>query len=225
MATRFSIPRSYQGLYDLIVKLTRYLEGHMGAFGLDGKSAEWISNVVKPACQGYITDFNNWLDESERTPKKIMKLRSSRDLLVPLFKQLVAFLIANPNVLNEDLIAMGLPPRVAEKPKPVPVPATVPEAKVQYPAQGVVEIHFRDKESTRKGKPAGVHGVEIAWVILDKQPVDWSELTNSAFDTKTPYQFTFSGQQRGNKLYFALRWENSKGEKGHWSEIYEAVIP
>jgi hypothetical protein len=32
-------------------------------------------------------------------------------------------------------------------------------------------------------------------------------------------------EDRGKKLYFALRWENTRGEKGPWSEIHSTIIP
>jgi hypothetical protein len=34
----------------------------------------------------------------------------------------------------------------------------------------------------------------------------------------------FSGRS-GKKIYFILRWENTRGKKGLWSEIVSAVIP
>jgi hypothetical protein len=89
----------------------------------------------------------------------------------------------------------------------------------------VVEIHFRDADSDRKAKPAGVHGVEVAWAVLDATPENWEELTHSSFDTHTPLVLSFERDQRGKTLYFALRWENTTGEKGHWSDIQSAIIP
>jgi hypothetical protein len=56
-------------------------------------------------------------------------------------------------------------------------------------------------------------------------PATVEDLINSAFDTKSPYTFVFEEAQRRKMLYFCLRWENGKGEKGPWSEIYSAVIP
>ena len=108
---------------------------------------------------------------------------------------------------------------------PVPVPSTVPMAKVKLPSPSTVTVYFSDSDAANRAKPAGVHGAEIAWAILDAQPADWSALTNSVFDTKSPYEFSFPGTERGKKLFFSLRWENTRGEKGRWSEIYEAVIP
>jgi hypothetical protein len=89
----------------------------------------------------------------------------------------------------------------------------------------MVKINYRDMNERGTAKPKGVHGVEIAWEILDTPPVNWEQLTHSAFDTRTPAQLVFHGEQRGRTLYFALRWENTRGEKGPWSEIYGTIIP
>jgi hypothetical protein len=50
-------------------------------------------------------------------------------------------------------------------------------------------------------------------------------LIRSAFDTRTPFTLEFEGHERGKTVYFCLCWENTRGEKGHWSEIQSAVIP
>jgi hypothetical protein len=88
-----------------------------------------------------------------------------------------------------------------------------------------VKINYRDMNERGMAKPKGVHGVEIAWEILDTPPVNWEQLIHSAFDTRTPAQLVFHGDQRGKTLYFALRWENTRGEKGPWGEIYGTIIP
>jgi hypothetical protein len=44
-------------------------------------------------------------------------------------------------------------------------------------------------------------------------------------NTRTPYTFPFEYDQRGQTVYFALRWENTRGEKGPWSEIHSTIIP
>ncbi|MDR0749421.1 MAG: hypothetical protein LBF62_07605, partial [Tannerellaceae bacterium] len=80
--------------------------------------------------------------------------------------------------------------------------------------------------STRKkGKPAGQHGVEIRWAFSE-EPIDsTSRLTNSAFDTGSPAILTFESQEHGRTIYLALRWENTRGEKGPWSGIATAIVP
>jgi hypothetical protein len=88
-----------------------------------------------------------------------------------------------------------------------------------------VEIHVTDSASRRKAKPAGVHGFETAWAILDAPPTTWEQLVHSSFCTRTPLRISFEGDKRGKTLYFALRWENTRGVKGPWTTIFTAIIP
>jgi type II restriction/modification system DNA methylase subunit YeeA len=50
-------------------------------------------------------------------------------------------------------------------------------------------------------------------------------LTKSAFDTASPYTFKFDEADRGKALYICPCWENNKGEKGPYGEIYKAIVP
>jgi hypothetical protein len=51
------------------------------------------------------------------------------------------------------------------------------------------------------------------------------DLIHSAFDTRSPFTLSFDENQRGKTVYFCLRWENTRGEKGPWSEIVSGIIP
>jgi hypothetical protein len=51
------------------------------------------------------------------------------------------------------------------------------------------------------------------------------DLSKSAFDTASPYTFKFDKPERGKALYICPSWENNKGNKDPWGEIYKAVIP
>ncbi|MDR0609502.1 MAG: hypothetical protein LBG58_15030, partial [Planctomycetaceae bacterium] len=63
------------------------------------------------------------------------------------------------------------------------------------------------------------------WAILDTPPTKISDLTHSSFDTRSPLTLEFDEDQRGKCVYFCLRWENTRGIKGPWSEIISAIIP
>lgn len=96
---------------------------------------------------------------------------------------------------------------------------------VSVSGQGSLGFQYRDRNSPRTAKPDGVHGAELTYAILDHPPVDWSELLHSVFDTHTPMNLDFPGEMRGKTLYFAMRWENTRGEKGHWNAIDSVIIP
>jgi hypothetical protein len=67
--------------------------------------------------------------------------------------------------------------------------------------------------------------VEIAWALSDTPVTRWNELTHSNVDTNSPFTLVFENDQCGKTIYFAIRWENTRGEKGPWSEITSAIIP
>jgi peptide methionine sulfoxide reductase MsrA len=62
-------------------------------------------------------------------------------------------------------------------------------------------------------------------VIADTKPVHIKEVTRSYFDTHTPLVIEFDEEDRGKTFWYAVRWENTRGEKGPWSEIMSAIIP
>jgi hypothetical protein len=47
--------------------------------------------------------------------------------------------------------------------------------------------------------------------VLDTPPIDWTELVHSSIDTASPFRIPFDGHLRGQRLYFVLRWENTRG--------------
>ena len=136
---------------------------------------------------------------------------------------LKAYVTYNPTVSDEDRINMGLPIHKTSR-TPVSVPATYPEYTVETSLRQII-IHFRDAGKERKAKPTGVGGALIRWDILDTPPTKAVELLNSVLDTASPYTLRFTENQRGSRVYFALAWQNTKGEVGPWSEIGMAIVP
>jgi hypothetical protein len=45
------------------------------------------------------------------------------------------------------------------------------------------------------------------------------------FDTHSPLEYTAPLIYAGRRIFFAARWENTRGEKGPWTEIQSAIIP
>ncbi|MDR0601742.1 MAG: hypothetical protein LBG42_05110 [Treponema sp.] len=129
-----------------------------------------------------------------------------------------------PPVTNEDRTAMGIPNHDTH-PSPVPVPDDIPEVKALTPLPRVLYFLFRRFNRKRWGKPEGVHGMELVWLISDVPPTLVSELVHSEFATKSPLKLTFEENMRGKRLYFAVRWETGTAKKGTFSAIYSVIIP
>jgi hypothetical protein len=120
---------------------------------------------------------------------------------------------------------MGLPERNSGGNTPAPIPTTQIETEIDLSVIRRILFHFHDSGSERKAKPVGVHGAEIRWSILPTAPHSIKELLNSSFDTHTPFMLEFDEEERGLSIYFCLRWENTRGDKGPWGEIGHAIIP
>jgi hypothetical protein len=137
------------------------------------------------------------------------------------------YLMYNPALTDAMRIDMGLP---IHKTTHTPVPP--PQGKVDFTLEQLsgsrigVYYHAHDEErGTKNAKPFGVHGVELAWAILDTPPSSYAELVHSVFDTRSPYVFQFDLSDAGKHFYCCLRWENTTGQKGPWSETKTAIIP
>jgi hypothetical protein len=184
-------------------------DANLAALGV--KLAAWEPLYVK--CQG-----------SERTPNDVALKNTGFEELQKMFRGFVnEFVRYNSTMTDDNRRALGC--HVPSPRTPVPPPSTVPESEARTPYPMVVEIHFRDKGSSRRGKPKGVQGAKFAGGILDHPPASIADLTMSRFDPASPFVLNFEENQRGKTLYYALRWENAKGEGGTWSPTEKVIIP
>ncbi|GHU24903.1 hypothetical protein FACS1894172_04590 [Spirochaetia bacterium] len=135
-----------------------------------------------------------------------------------------AYLNYNPVISDTDKEAMGLPLHNTVRTK-IPAPSTFPELEVKNPVIRQITVRYKDSKSDKRGKPHGVHGIELRWSFLEYDPASVNELSHSAFSTASPYTFTFNEIDRGKTVYICPRWENNKGEKGPWGIIIKAIVP
>jgi hypothetical protein len=156
----------------------------------------------------------------------VLNKNESRDALKKALRiYCKAYLLYNPKVTDEDRERMGLPIYTDSR-SPVQLPGSVPVLTVRLKNPREIPVYYHDSKTGRRGKPKGVHGVEIRWAILDHFPADINELTQSAFDTASPCVLAFAEHERGRRVYMCGRWEiQREGEKGSFGEIIEAVVP
>jgi hypothetical protein len=161
-----------------------------------------------------------------RTKPAIRDKDVARKSLETSLRQAVGEYLSRNHLLTDvDRETLGLPLYKSGR-TPSPVANDSPDVDVDTSILAHLIIHFFVRGGRhRKGKHAGQHGVEIGWLISDMPPARWDELTHSAIDTNSPFTLAFENDQRGKTVYFALRWENTRGEKGPWSEIMNAIIP
>jgi hypothetical protein len=189
-----------------------------------GKIAVMITNDFLLPVSRFNARYTDWLNLDTRTKVVEVALEAAEKEARAAYRMVHGLFKGNPLVLDEDLVVMGMPRRHSGGNTPVQPPKSIPALEIDRPSTGVVVVHFHDKEVEHKAKPRGVHGIEFLYGILDHPPTSRDELTRGAFNTRTPHHFTFGMESAGKDLYITARWENTRGEKGPWSELYHTLI-
>jgi hypothetical protein len=123
----------------------------------------------------------------------------------------------------QDRNTLNLPER-SKSHTPSPVPDTKPIAKVDTSKHLEHTIAFTDEATPAStAKPDGVRGCQI-WMKIGSPAADVSELQYVATDTNSPYVNHFTVANAGKPVYYWLRWENTRGETGPWSDQVMATI-
>ncbi|MDR3262138.1 MAG: hypothetical protein LBT78_09955 [Tannerella sp.] len=186
--------------------------------------AAWIESEFTPKKTVWDNTWEVYLNPETRTPVITLAKQEARKGYEPPLRQLIQMMEHNPRISVEDLKAMGIaiPDHTNT---PAPVATTYPVYTIDSSVIRFLKLHFHDQNSLHKGKPRGQHGAEIRWAILTAPPANVNDLTRSAFDTSSPFSLEFDEADRGKTVYFCMRWENTRGEKGPWGEILFAIIP
>jgi hypothetical protein len=214
------IPQSDGAFLEWVKILVTYASPKLAVFNIPAEALTPIQTQLT----AYETAFNT-AQNPNRGKVDILNKNEARDALKSSIRAFVkAYLAYNPAVSDADKENMGLPLHDSTR-TPAPVPTTIPELELDSSTIRQISVHFRDAGSDKRGKPVGIHGVELRWALLDNPPSSVEDLTKSAFDTASPYTFKFDESDRGKSLYICPCWENNKGEKGPFGEIVKAIVP
>jgi hypothetical protein len=191
-------------------------------YGISGSKTGKLAQLQSD----WTTTYQLASDPATRTKAIIEKKNEARDNLVQFIRELVRqHLTYNDAVTNADRDNLGLPIHKTTH-TPVPVPTDYPghEVDTHILRQLIIRFFVLGGKHT-SAKPFGVHGVELLWAILAAPPTRLSDLTHSSFATHSPITLAFEEDQRGKTLYYCLRWENTRGQKGPATEIFSIIIP
>lgn len=182
-------------------------------------------NPLLPLKTTWETKFGIASNKDNRTRADVKAKDDARTAYEkPLRKFIASYLSKNPKIPDSDKEMMGLNVPDGHH-TPVPVPASRPLGKVNTSNRLQHIIGFSDENTpTSKAKPKGVRGCQIWMKIGGVAPADASELRYIATDTRTPYTLDFAGADAGKMAYYWLRWENTKGQTGPWSEPVSATV-
>lgn len=133
---------------------------------------------------------------------------------------------ANPNVTDAQKELLGITVRKTTR-TPAPIPSTTPSMqRIDTSTRGILRLFIVDASTPEsRAKPPGVQGCEIREQIGGTEPVDPNTMPLLVIETRPRYRADFAPTEVGKTVYFALRWINTRGEHGPWSEVYSAVVP
>jgi hypothetical protein len=163
------------------------------------------------------TAFYTPLDMQAKNEKKALLKKTEKDF--------VRFHLQNNDKMTDNGRRELRIPIYSKTHTPRPAPDSIPEIEIETPHPRILRIKFRRKNAPHWGKPEFVHGLECLWVIADAPPARINNLLHSAFATRSPVELTFDENERGKRVYFAVRWESGTVKKGPESDIFSAIIP
>jgi hypothetical protein len=163
-------------------------------------------------------------DPATRTKGTVKEKQEARTEYEAALRAFIRTYVAyNPAITDKDREDLGVP---VHKSGRTPAPRADKAPVVTVSPAGARQVRFDfGAEKGSAAKPAGQHGAEIAWVIRDEAPASYDDFAHSSFDTHSPLVLSFDLPNAGKRLWFAARWENTRGVKGPWSEIESTIIP
>jgi hypothetical protein len=224
------MPQSRQKVYEKVTELTvPYIDANLTRLGMESTTplGKWYIQEFSPkGYNPYVTAYAAWVNPATRTPLAVVAMNEAEKMFTSYYRKLYNLMNGNVQVTDVDLEAMGFPKRRTGKRSPSPVATNAPEFGITPLAGFRLHIDYYPAGAAhKKGKPRGQHGVEIRWMFSEVPVSEPESLLNSVFDTASPATLTFSGNDQGRTLYLAMRWENTRGEKGPWSYIERALVP
>jgi hypothetical protein len=198
-----------------------YVNGHKAELGVTNDEATALTAKQTAWAAAYATHTAAQTAAKSATTAK----EDARSPLESSIRSFAGRFQASESITDAQREAMEIPVHATTRTR-VGVPTTRPIATVDTSRRLSHVIDFRDEDKPRsKAKPAGVAGCEIWVKVGGAPPADPSELRYVATDTATPYLAEYLGADAGKTAHYWLRWLNTRGEPGPWSDTVSATIP
>jgi hypothetical protein len=163
--------------------------------------------------------------KSTRTPVVILAKNEARKALSDILRLLVRKYIGNNDTIdNATRESLGLTVKDV-----VPSEKHIPNFKIiliaESKAGGTIILRMRYSEhENRREIPKGADGFEI-YQLMDEISADNKDYRFVAIASRNPYKIDFTDTTFiGRKVSFVVRFYNTKGETGTWSNFVTAVI-
>ena len=183
-----------------------------------------VSTTNQTDAMSQLTTWNTVYPASQNSNTKTKSIVENKDVaknaLMVQLRSIYGDIPASALTI-EDRNTLNLAERSTAR-TPVAVPSTKPIGQVDTSRRLEHTISFTNEDGA-VAKPTGVRGCQI-WYKIGEAAIDPSQLSYMATDTASPYTQKFNGENAGKNVYYWLRWENTRGETGPWSDVVMATI-
>ena len=164
-------------------------------------------------------------NKQNRTPADVKAKADGRDAFEKVLRKFIAqWLANNAKVSDSDRQRMGLNVKSTSRTASA-VPTTCPVGSIDFSTRMQHSIRYADEKTPHlRAKPEGVHGCEVWVKIGGEAPKTPDEFSFLATQTATPHVAVFDGEHIGKMAHYMLRWVNTRGERGPWSNVISAMV-
>lgn len=197
-----------------------YVNTNFAALGLTMAQNTALQNLGTQ----WTADYNAHLNAQSSANAAAAAKDTTRGLAEDTLRPNVRTIQANTAVTNEQRAAMGITIPDTIK-TPSPVPATRPGGTVDNRQRLMHITHYFDETTPNsKARPEGVRGIEFWLKIGGPPPVGPNEVAYAGSDTRSPFSWIFDAADAGKMAHWMMRWINTRGEPGPWSETLSFTI-
>jgi hypothetical protein len=134
---------------------------------------------------------------------------------------LVAHLLGNEKISNEELESMGLPSRRTHHHVSIDVPSEAPELVVFTGRHHSVDAYVsipRLGQPTERLKKKGYYGIVLRYRVEGEET--WHEESSTRLHVTMPFDF----EQQGKVITLLAAWINPRLQHGPWSDEIKVII-
>ncbi|MDR1645656.1 MAG: hypothetical protein LBS05_07540 [Tannerellaceae bacterium] len=222
------LPVGIDDIVQQVLKAMDWVVNHRQEIGLAGGTplGIWFDDYESVVIPPLLAAYERWRVKEERNARISQAMRTAMKEFIPHYRKFHHLMVSNPLVTDEYLLAMGYSARPVHKCPPTPVAMEPPVFKVLARVGHCIHINYYPFNLRGgRAKPAGQHGVEILWDYAEAEASDPEQFTHSFFNTASPAVLIFPAGDAGRKVRLVLRWENKRGKKGPFSNVYNCVVP
>lgn len=214
------IPDSDAELASFLDNFTTRLQADKGKFSIvDAQASEMVTaNSDFQSARAAVAEAQDNLNA------KMEALKQAKQNAISKTREITRQLQANPSMTDEDRAAYRITVR-DRQPTRVPVPQSFPVVVIDNSKRLQQTLRYFDVNTpSSQARPQGIASAEIRRYIGATPPSGPEQFERLDESRRSPYVVQYTGADAGKTAYYMMRWVNSRGERGPWSETVSATI-